>query len=56
VIDGTNGCVCEPEPDAIADAINRLASDRRQAASLGDAGFDAARQVTWDGVIERLVG
>jgi glycosyltransferase involved in cell wall biosynthesis len=55
VEDGVNGFVCEPEPQAFAEAINRLASDRRRAASLGDAGYSRAIEVTWDGVIEKLV-
>jgi glycosyltransferase involved in cell wall biosynthesis len=55
VIDGVNGFVCPPEPQAFADAINRLSSDRRRAASFGDAGHARASQVTWDGVIEKLV-
>jgi len=54
VVDGTNGFVCEPEPAAIAGAINQLARDRRRAASMGDAGQAAAVKVTWEGVIERL--
>lgn len=52
---GVNGLVCAPAPEAVAEAINRLAADRSRAASLGDAGFDRARSVTWDGVIERLL-
>lgn len=56
VEDGVNGYVRPPTPDAFADAINRLAADRRRAASLGEAGYDRARLITWDGVIERLVG
>jgi glycosyltransferase involved in cell wall biosynthesis len=55
VVDGTNGIVCEPLPEAVADAINRLAADRRLAAAMGDAGYDVARTITWDGVIEKLV-
>jgi glycosyltransferase involved in cell wall biosynthesis len=53
---GLNGLVCDPAPDALAEAINRLAADRSHAASLGDAGYDRARTVTWDGVIEKLLG
>ena len=56
VADGTNGLVAEPSPESIASAINRLASDARLAASLGDRGYERARTVTWDGVVERLVG
>jgi glycosyltransferase involved in cell wall biosynthesis len=55
VVDGVNGFVCAPEPEAVADAINRLAADRTRAASFGDAGYARASEVTWDGVIEKLV-
>jgi glycosyltransferase involved in cell wall biosynthesis len=55
VEDGTNGFVTDPSPEAIAEAVNRLAADRRRAAGLGDSGFERARLVTWDGVIEKLV-
>ncbi len=49
-----NGVVCEPSGEAIATAVNRLAGDRRRAAALGDAGFERAREITWDGVIDAL--
>lgn len=55
VVDGVNGFVCEPAPDALAEAINRLAGDRTGAAAMGDAGHAAASRITWDGVIEKLV-
>jgi glycosyltransferase involved in cell wall biosynthesis len=55
VVDGTNGFVCEPAAEALADAVNRLASGRPRAAAMGDAGFEVARTITWDGVIERLL-
>jgi glycosyltransferase involved in cell wall biosynthesis len=55
VVDGTNGFVTAPEPEGLAAAINRVAHDRRLAAALGDAGFDVASSVTWDGVIEKLL-
>jgi glycosyltransferase involved in cell wall biosynthesis len=56
VEDGVNGFVCDPEPAALADAFSRLADDPARARALGDAGYDRARLITWDGVIERLVG
>jgi glycosyltransferase involved in cell wall biosynthesis len=55
VRDGENGFVCEPEAAAIGAAIQRL-SDRKLAARMGDAGFERARTITWDGVVEKLVG
>lgn len=55
VVDGVNGLVRPPEPEAFAEAINALARDPRRAAAMGDAGYDRARTITWDGVIEKLV-
>jgi glycosyltransferase involved in cell wall biosynthesis len=55
VIDQVNGFVCAPEPEALAAAAARLASDRTKAAALGAAGYEVARGVTWDGVIEKLL-
>jgi glycosyltransferase involved in cell wall biosynthesis len=56
VRDGANGFVCEPEPSAIAVAIDRLAADRTLAERFGRAGQQVARAITWDGVIEQLLG
>ena len=49
-----SGLVCEPDADAFAAAFNSLA-DRARARALGDAAYERARGVTWDGVIEKLV-
>jgi glycosyltransferase involved in cell wall biosynthesis len=54
VIDGVNGFVCAPEAGELAAAIDRLATDRGRAATMGNAGHDAASAITWDGVIENL--
>jgi glycosyltransferase involved in cell wall biosynthesis len=54
VVDGVNGLVCAPEPGELARAINRLAGRRSEAAAMGDAGYEVAAGITWDGVIERL--
>lgn len=56
VRDGESGLICDPDPYAIAGAINRLAADRNLAERLGRAGQSRARMITWDGVIEQLVG
>jgi glycosyltransferase involved in cell wall biosynthesis len=53
---GVNGVVCEPTPASVADAFARLIGDPVRAAALGEAGYERARLITWDGVIERLVG
>jgi len=49
------GLVVEPTADALGAAIARVAADRRLAQSLGDAGYDRARPITWDGVVDRLM-
>ena len=51
-----NGVIAEPTPTAVADALAFYEADARAAAAHGDAGFERARTITWDGVIERLVG
>ena len=56
VEDGVNGAVCDPQAEAIGASINRLVADPSRAAALGGAGYERARQVTWDGVVEQLVG
>ena len=56
VVDGENGFVCAPEPEAIGHAVARLARDPAIAARLGSAGRARARTVTWDGVVEALLG
>ena len=55
VEDGVNGLICTPDPEAIAAAVNRLAADRSRVSSFGDAGFERARTITWDRVVEKLV-
>ena len=55
VVDGVNGRSVEAEPEAMAAAINEVAADKSKAARMGDAGYDRARTITWDGVIEKLV-
>jgi glycosyltransferase involved in cell wall biosynthesis len=56
VSDGENGFVCPPDAAAIGAAVSRLAADRALAARLGNAGLQRARTVTWDGVVEQLLG
>ena len=55
VDDGVTGLVAEPSPEAIGAAISRLAGETSLARSLGDAGYDRVRPITWDGVVERLM-
>ena len=54
VVDDVNGYVCDPTPDALATAVNRLSADAALAASLGERGHAVAANITWDNVVERL--
>jgi len=56
VVDGVNGLIADPDADALAASMARLADDRALARRLGEAGFERASLITWDGVVERLVG
>ncbi len=55
VHDGVNGFVVDPQPTAIAEAIARLNQHRSLAASLGMAGCELARAISWDAVIDQLL-
>jgi glycosyltransferase involved in cell wall biosynthesis len=50
------GLVAAPEPVALGALLDRLAANLPLAKSLGGAGYERARAITWDGVVERLVG
>jgi glycosyltransferase involved in cell wall biosynthesis len=56
VVDRENGIVCEPAPAAVAEACSWLAANPEQARACGLAGKRAAERVTWDAVIEKLLG
>jgi glycosyltransferase involved in cell wall biosynthesis len=51
-----NGLVCEPSPEAIGAALSQLGAALRRARDLGHAGLQRARTITWDGVVDQLVG
>ena len=56
VEDGVNGAIVEATPEALAAGDQRYAADKALAASHGAAGRARAAAITWDGVIEKLVG
>jgi hypothetical protein len=57
VEDGVNGLVAEPDPKAIAAALDRLYLDRWRTAEMGAAAYDTigALGIDWDTVIEQLL-
>ena len=57
VEDGVNGVIGPPDsPRELGARIDALYRDREKARTMGEAGQRRVREVTWDGVIERLVG
>ncbi|HQZ39198.1 MAG TPA: glycosyltransferase family 4 protein [Vicinamibacterales bacterium] len=56
VHDDVSGLVVEPDIAQLGAAIAALAADRTRVRRLGEAGRAIALPITWDTVIERLVG
>jgi glycosyltransferase involved in cell wall biosynthesis len=56
VVDRENGLVCEPLPAAVAEACAWLAANPEQARACGRSGKQIAERVTWDSVVDRLLG
>ena len=55
VRDGRTGLVVEPRAEELARACAALQADETLARTLGRAGHEIARTVTWDACVERLV-
>jgi len=57
VVDRETGRVVEPEPAAVAAAIDELHEDRARAARMGDAAreFYESLDISWDSVVEALL-
>jgi glycosyltransferase involved in cell wall biosynthesis len=55
--DGVNGLICEPEPKALAEAMDRLYRDRKEARRLGEAAAQriSALGITWENVLNSLL-
>jgi glycosyltransferase involved in cell wall biosynthesis len=56
VVDRENGLVCEPLPAAVAEACSWLAGNPDRARAWGRSGKRTADRVTWDAVVDRLIG
>lgn len=56
VEDGVSGLVTAPEPQAIARSIDRLMEDVSLAERLGSAGRARVAGITWDKVVDALLG
>jgi glycosyltransferase involved in cell wall biosynthesis len=56
VSDDETGYVTDADPQAIADRIDRLAESPRLCSRLGEAGHARIEGISWDHVIQQLVG
>jgi glycosyltransferase involved in cell wall biosynthesis len=56
VTDRKTGFVCEPEPAAVAEAVAWLAAHPDEARAWARSGKQLAERVTWDAVVDRLLG
>ena len=56
VRDRKTGLVCEPDPAAIAEAVAWLGAHPDEARAWGRSGKELAERVTWDAVVDRLLG
>ncbi len=55
VEDGVTGLVAAPDADSLGAAMASVTRDPALARTLGEAGFDRARAISWDAVVERLI-
>jgi glycosyltransferase involved in cell wall biosynthesis len=57
VDNGSDGFVVEPQPAAIAQALDELYADKRRARTMGERGREKilAMDLCWDKVVERLI-
>ena len=55
VTDGVTGLVAAPDAESLGAAMSRAVADARLAASMGDAGYERVRGISWDDAIDRLI-
>ena len=55
--DGVTGSIVEPHPQAIAETIDQLHSDRERARRMGEQARDkiASANLSWSNVVERIL-
>ena len=55
VVDGETGRVAAPDPDSLGAAMSKTVADPRMARSMGDAGYERVRGISWDEAIDKLL-
>ena len=56
VKDGINGFIVEPNPKKIAEKINFFIENPEIAKKMGEVGFNSIKDITWDNVVNNLLG
>lgn len=56
VRDGVNGYVCQPDPDSLAVAIERIAQDDSLARNLGACARSTVKDISWETALSVLMG
>ncbi|MFQ5442500.1 MAG: glycosyltransferase family 4 protein [Thermodesulfobacteriota bacterium] len=56
VRDGENGFVVNPEPTEIAERIDRLFGSEKDCRKMGRNGYETVKDISWDRIIENLLG
>lgn len=55
VDDGISGFVCQPDPQALCEAFERLWTDRKLAARMGRSGRERIASINWSSVVGKLL-
>lgn len=55
VTDGVSGVIASPDPESLGAAMSKAVENAPTAKSMGDAGYERVRGITWDGAIDRLI-
>jgi len=55
VTDRVTGLVAAPDPEGLGAAMSSIVADAKRAASMGDAGYERVRGISWDDAIDTLI-
>jgi glycosyltransferase involved in cell wall biosynthesis len=50
-----SGVIASPDPESLGAAMSKAVENAPTAKSMGDAGYERVRGITWDGAIDRLI-
>jgi glycosyltransferase involved in cell wall biosynthesis len=56
VTDGVTGVIASPDPESLGAAMSKAVADAQAARSMGEAGYERVRGITWDHAIDTLIG